>query len=204
VWSSDGLSLSDNWIQDNSGANLGYGGGIRFASSQDAWMANNMVVDNRLNGTRSGPGLSFDGSSAHLIHTTLARNTGANGQGIFAFSNSTLWLTNTILVSHTVGIYSSNPSVTMTATLWGAGAWANGYDANPEVYTGTINFDAEPAFVDPYAGDYRITNDSGALNQGVDAGIVRDIDGQLRVGLPDLGADEFVAATYLPLILREW
>ena len=38
-------------------------------------------------------------------------------------------LTNTILVSHTVGIsVSVGSTATLEATLWGSGVWANGND----------------------------------------------------------------------------
>jgi len=36
----------------------------------------------------------------------------------------------------------------------------------------------------------------------VSAGVLTDIDGQPRVGSPDLGADEYGWFLYLPLILR--
>jgi hypothetical protein len=76
---------------------------------------------------------------------------------------------------------------------------------------GTINhvndYTGHPAFVDPDAGDYHIGPGSEALNKGVDAGVMRDIDNEPRFGIPDLGADEYWAPgalkrIYLPLVLR--
>jgi hypothetical protein len=204
---SNGAVLSDNWITNNTGTNLGAGGGIRIVLSLDVWLKNNIVAGNQLTGTRSGAGVAMlNSSSGHFLHTTLARNTGGNGQAVFAASSSMLWMTNTILVSHTVGVgTTSGAVVNMEATLWGDGAWSNIVDlAGPGIYTGTVNIVAEPAFIDPDAGDYHILNHSGALNQGIDAGVALDFEGELRVGAPDLGADEFLSYVYLPLVIMNW
>jgi uncharacterized repeat protein (TIGR01451 family) len=128
-----------------------------------------------------------------LLHTTLARNSG--GQGVrAAFAN--VWLTNTILVSHTVGIETGAMGTAyLEATLWGDDEWANDTDTvGGSIYTGTLNWWGGPAFVAPSNGDYHLGAGSAAFERGVSAGVPYDIDGDLRsVGLgmqPDLGADE--------------
>ena len=69
------------------------------------------------------------------------------------------------------------------------------------------------AITGEYAGDpvfaadgYHLTAGSAAINRGVRAGVVDDIDGQARDVAPDLGADEYPLEErgYLPIILRDW
>jgi hypothetical protein len=66
-------------------------------------------------------------------------------------------------------------------------------------------FTGDPAFA---SDNYHLTVASAAIDKGVNAGVTTDIDGQLRFGVPDLGADEYWAPgshptiIYLPLIMR--
>ncbi|HMN13398.1 MAG TPA: hypothetical protein PKD55_13840 [Bellilinea sp.] len=60
-----------------------------------------------------------------------------------------------------------------------------------------------PLFVDFMNGDLHITLDSPAINHAVNTGVSTDIDGDLRnVGLPDIGADEFVLRLFLPMLVK--
>jgi hypothetical protein len=48
---------------------------------------------------------------------------------------------------------------------------------------------------------------SAAIDTGTAAGVTRDIDDEPRLGIPDIGADEYWApgalkAVFLPLVLR--
>ena len=75
------------------------------------------------------------------------------------------------------------------------------------IITGTANYRGDPDFVDADAGNYHIGPGSAAIDRGVNAGVLRDIDNEPRLGTPDLGADEYWApgalkTIYLPLILR--
>jgi hypothetical protein len=121
-------------------------------------------------------------------------------------------MTNTILVSHTVGIQvASGATATLDCTLWGAGDWANEDDwqVDGTLITDTLacNMWREPDFVDPDGGDYHIGSGSAAIDAGVDAGVTVDIDGDSRIDYapPDIGADEFTTYDiYLPLVQRSW
>jgi hypothetical protein len=80
------------------------GGGLYLAYS-DANLVNSLVVENRSDGL--GSGLYVAGSSPRFRHATIARNSGGDGSGIYVdiyVTDSEVSLTNTILVSHTVGI----------------------------------------------------------------------------------------------------
>ena len=98
-------------------------------------------------------------------------------------------------------------TATLTYTLWGTGTWANGSDTvGFNIFTGTLasNWWEKSAFVDPAGGDYHIGPGSAAIDAGVDAGVLTDIDGDPRPIGPsfDIGADEAWRWVFLPLVLR--
>ena len=118
-------------------------------------------------------------------------------------------MTNTILVNHAVGVYAeSGCTATLEATLWGIGPWANAAESGGagSISTGTINIRELPGFADSAAGDYHLLGPgSAAINQGLATWVTSDIDGDPRIGLPDIGADEYIPARiYLPLALRNY
>lgn len=184
-----------------------------FLNLSDATLINNVVADNHA--TANGSGLYVGWSSPRLTHNTIARNTGGDGSGILVASfasGSAVTLTNTILVSHTVGItVLAGDTATLQGTLWGTGAWANDADwgGAGTILTGTINVFDDPAFVNPDTGDYHIGSTSAAINAAVNAGVNTDIDNQPRpYQTPDLGADEYwppgtLKYVYLPIVLRQ-
>ena len=191
-------TLSGNQIFSNT---ADAGGGLCLNHS-NATLINNIIADNQAN--TAGSGLYIVSSFPRLLHTTVARNgsaglTAGGGSGVYVTGigsdYSTVAMTNTILVSHTVGITVTDGSTaTLTATLWGSGAWANEDDwgGDGTVITGTINLRGDPAFVEPNIGDYHVDLTSAAIDNGVDAGVGDDIDGDPRPqghGY-DLGADE--------------
>lgn len=179
------------------------GGGAYVGLSGDVTLANDVFAENRA--SLEGGGLYVFAALARLRHATIARN-GAfggsgDGSGIYVGGSSyhnvfgDVSLTNTILLSHTVGITVGNGcTATLGATLWGAGAWANSTDWGGEgrISTGTLNLHADPAFVKPDIGDYHIRLSSAAVDQGVHSGVVDDMDGHPRPmgGGYDIGADE--------------
>jgi len=183
--------IEGNTIIDNrgGGVSLGY-----------AWLVNNIIAGNDGIGVQGG---------ASMLNNTVARNTGADGIGVKVTGMAVM--TNTILVSQTIGVYVEG-TAKLEGTLWGAGAWANGTDwaGDGTIITGTMvittfvnnNLWGDPLFVDADAGDYHITSDSPAIDHGSVADISIDIDGDRRIGIPDIGADEYVLSAYLPLILR--
>ncbi len=196
------ITLAGNLVLENQASFRG--GGIHVTYNTSISLENNVVANNQ---APQGSGLYFLNAAPTLKHTTLANHKGGDGVGLFADTNVTATLQNTIVVSHTVGIsVTAGSTVTVEATLWGSGAWANGVDwgGGGTIITGTINIWSEPAFVNPAADDYRLAAGSAAIDAGVDAGITRDFEGDTRpIGTaPDLGADEFALKVYLPLVVR--
>jgi parallel beta-helix repeat protein len=201
LWSSD-ATLDGNTIVSNTAA---WGGGLYLSRGGTA-LTNNVVGDNRA--SIAGSGLYIRSSSPRLLHTTIARNVGGDGTGISVHgAYSTVALTNTILVSHTVGItVAAGNTATLDTTLWGNGVWANGEDwgGAGTIITGSRNYWGDPALVNPDAGDYHLGPGSAAIDRGVETEIDIDIDGDLRpIGpAPDVGADEAWIWVYLPVTMR--
>jgi putative cofactor-binding repeat protein len=203
IWG--GGTLNRNVVLSNTAA---AGGGLYL---DGAVLTNTIIADNQVTGGGGG-GLFITGTSCYCFHTTLARNHGGDGSGVYVSSGSVdhqVFLTNTILVSHSIGIQvMTDSTATLEGTLWGAGRWANGLDwVGPgTVFTGTVNLWGDPAFVSSDNGDYHITLASAALDAGVDSAVSEDMDGESRPAGPgyDIGADELWAdySVYLPLILR--
>jgi uncharacterized repeat protein (TIGR01451 family) len=196
----DSIVLSGNVVYSNTATSDG--GGVSISGQGNITLTNNVIAENRITGSGSGAGIYVGPAvDARILHTTVARNGGGNGEGIHVWGSS-LSLTNTILVSHTVGIsVTENSTATLEATVWGTGAWRNDRDWGGDgyIFTGTVNLWGNPVFLNPDAGDYHIDVGSAAVDLGVDAGIVTDVDGQPRpIGTGyDIGADEFPAALLL-------
>jgi parallel beta-helix repeat protein len=173
----------------------------------DTVLVNNVVADNRLE-SAFGAGIRLRTCNAHLLHNTIARNTGGSGEGIYVSNASTVWMTNTILVGHAIGIRVDSSSATLEATLWGEGMWANVTDTvGSTITTGTVNVRGDPAFLAPAEGDYHVGVASAAVDAGVNAGITTDLDGDMRPwpvsGGYDIGADEMqYLSVHLPLVVR--
>ena len=208
---SDHAALSGNVIVSNTAAlnpaAVGWGGGLVLESCRAFTLTNNVVAANQANSQGSGLWFEGDGgnpTSGRLLHTTIADNH-SSGQGVFLAPHVTLALTNTIIAGHAgVGItVTAGSTATQEATLW----HNSGLDVGGggRVTTGTVNIQGDPAFVDPSAWDYHLTEGSPAINAGVDAGVTTDIDGQARDADPDIGADEFGPtgwSIYLPLVVK--
>lgn len=203
LWSDAALDGNTFW------SNTAFSGGGLQLHGSGATLQNDVVADNRAEGSGSGVCMRH-GSSAHLCHTTIARNTGGDGSGVYVTalgSPSTVALTNTILAGHRVGIsVTAGNMATLEGILW--------HDSGQETYgegtilTGMVNVYGDPAFVDPDAGDYRIGPASAALDRGVAAGDRTDLEREPRPhGMPDMGADEYwppgvLKGVYLPLVQR--
>jgi uncharacterized repeat protein (TIGR01451 family) len=193
--SSNGANLISNTIINNNA--FGNGGGL-YLERSNITLTNNIVADNQITitggFTGSGSGMYIAGSSPRLSHTTLARSGGGDGSGVYVTdvfgSFSSVAMTNTILVSHTVGItITAGNTATLNGVLWAGNAINTGGEGTTTV---TNEYTGNPAFVDVDAGDYHINLTSAAIDKGVNTGVDRDIDGDPRPQGDgyDLGADE--------------
>jgi len=184
-------TFNGNSIISNTADAADAAGGGLYLSESDATLINNIIADNRV--VSAGSGVAVEGASPRLLHTTIARNTGGDGSGVYItvtiqVGNFTVAMTNTILVSQTVGVRVMTATATLESTLW------NGNTTNSigNVISGTHNYTGDPAFVNPNAGNYHIGAGSAAIDRGVNAGVATDLDGIARPqgSAPDLGAYE--------------
>ena len=223
--------LEDNTIAHNESA--GAGGGVRMEQSNGHWrnnvfrfnrtaasggaiyltfanvqMTNTVIADNET--TYAGPGLVASGAWPGMWHTTLARNTGGEGSGIYATGGffpgpSSVRMTNTIIVSQTVGVTVTvgAPFLTNTVRLSGVLWYANGQNTGGggNIYL-TDEATGDPGF---RADGYHIGPGSAAIDWGLATSTADDIDGDSRpIGSgPDLGADEAWLFATLPLVRRD-
>ena len=72
------------------------------------------------------------------------------------------------------------------------------------IITGTQNYWGDPTFA---MDGFHLLPGSLAIDHGLFARVVDDIDGEIRLGIPDLGADELaepqiLLPIYLPVIVR--
>jgi hypothetical protein len=179
--------FTGNWAQ--------FGGGV-YADASSSTLANTVVAANQA--SISGSGIYVRRSSPRLLHTTLAGNTGGDGSGIcvsgYVDFSSSVALTNTILAGQTTGItVMADSEATLDGVLWsGNGTNAGG----PGAVTISNETTGDPAFG---ADGYHLLPSSAAIERGVSAGVLADIDGDVRPQglLPDLGADE--VNTVLPV-----
>jgi uncharacterized repeat protein (TIGR01451 family) len=177
-------------------ANIAYiGGGLYLTNLSDAFLTNNIIVENEPSG------MTVQGSSAQLVHNTLAYNGEESGGGGLNVTNyhtndsSTVVLTNTILADQNVGIFVDlGNTVSAESTLWSNTTDWMGPGA---ILTGTHNYWGNPDFIDPTNGIYHLGPASMAIDRGITTSITQDIDGDLRPQrlAPDLGADERPAPT---------
>jgi parallel beta-helix repeat protein len=161
------------------------GGGIYAASTTDITLENNVIAHNR-SFHISGYGLLMSGGSAIALHNTFFDN---DHVGINAYNSAKVVVTNTVVTSHEIGLTASGISSQITAdtTLW----WNNATMTAGNVITNNDQI-GDPAFVNPATDDYHLAAGSAALDAGVDAGLLDDIDGEFRPRgcFPDIGADE--------------
>jgi predicted outer membrane repeat protein len=175
------------------------GGGLALYGSNTT-MVNTVIVDNQA--SLRGSGLYIVMSPVQMLHTTIARNTGGDGSGVYVDYSSNVVMTNTILVNQMVGITATDSPDAMAAlngVLW----YGNAANTDGGVNINVTNaITGTPAFA---ADGYHLTAASMAIDHGVNSGVTSDIDGDPRpLGAGyDIGADELFSI-YLPLVLRDY
>ncbi len=165
------LKISDTRVISNSGY---WGSGLVFINGGSGQIINSLFA-------RNVPPNSYGASiyswgDLQIIHTTIA-DTNINPGAAIYFEVGSLYVTNTVIANHLVGIQRSqvNTGVTEDYNLF-YGNVTN----TVGVTMGAHSLSGDPRFVDPAHDDYHVMIDSPAIDAGIDAGIYTDLDGNPR------------------------
>jgi hypothetical protein len=196
------LSVEDAKFIGNSSVFADLGGAM-ILGAQTITMKNVAVVDTQVPQDGSAILFNDEGSSITLYHVTVNDTHLAGGArtkviGIHVKGPTVVNIFNSMLTNHGTGVkVETGSACSLYNTLW--------YGSATDI-DGTFGSYANyyPVYSDPaYAVDrYHLTPASGAIDQGVDRMVYTDLDGDLRDSQPDLGADEYRAHVYLPLVVR--
>jgi predicted outer membrane repeat protein len=189
------LTLTGTQFVDNASA---ANGGALYHSFGSGSLVNALFAHNTA--VRQGASVYIYSSTVSVLHNSLVGMSQPGAAAIYVNSGS-MGVTNTIIASYTVGISRTTGAVsedynlffnTPAATLGG-------------VTSGGHSFSGNPVFAGPAQDDYHLRASSAAIDQGVNAGIAFDVDGDPRPldGGFDIGFDEFaLRVLYLPLLRR--
>ena len=199
VWSMADLRVNSVRFVGNSAGSVG--GGLAFGTGSTA---GSLVVVNSLFAANSAPAgaaiVGANAASVQIVHTTIASPTQASGAAIsLAFSPAAI--SNTIVVSHAIGIDALSSTAVETHNLF----FGNTVDTAGTVTGGVGSFMGDPRFVNPAAGDYHLTPLSAARDAGANAGVAVDFEGDTRPigGGFDIGYDESRARlAWVPSVMR--
>jgi len=171
-----------------------YGGGAHFSGATPKTLINILFARNQA--SNKGSAIYVEEAAAlSLIHATIVSPTLVSNQAIMV-EGGVVFITNTIVASHTFGIKQTTGTVQEDYTYFfgnttnKAGAMSGG---SHDIATGA------PGFIDPSVDNYHLLSGSGAINAGANAGVLSDVDGQVRPlgGGFDIGYDETAFAPSL-------
>lgn len=179
-YSGDGpVTIADNVIRRNSAAS---GGGIYVSGNGDIRLLQNLIVENIAN--EAGGGVTFQVGGAAADGNTIAANTATRGSGIWSENALPLptFVRNVITGprGHSVVecYYNGYPVPSFSSNDIYSG------DASPTAGCGAVGAGFDPRFVDPGAGDYRLSLGSPAIDAGDAAAApvpATDLAGNARV-----------------------
>ena len=206
--------IQDNILRDNVSTistSFFFGGGaISMVNQSDADIIQNLIIGNRAN---RGGGLAWLVPSGArgplLINNTIANNDGAEGSAIAAdgFIRDTLLVNNVLVAINEQAAVSCGGTFTNDAPVF---QFNDVFSPLGRAYAGVCadqtgrdgNISVNPMFVNPVAGDFRLTGNSAAIDAGNNAAPklpATDLDGNNRVldgngdgqAVVDMGAFEF-------------
>ncbi len=191
---SGSTSVFTNVLIKNNTVTSGKGGGI-FCFDASPTLINTLIHNNTAgSGDSKGGGIFCNGAAGTtFINTTIANNSASQGSGIY-FDNGNSQIKNTIIWGNSVFKNTGTPLYinSIIAGSGGDAAWNSYYGAS-----NGNNKDADPAFINAAAGNFRPSAVSPAVNAGsnfvyANASTSKDLAGNPRLydGTIDMGAYE--------------
>ncbi len=159
--------IKNSVISNNTSKNRG--GGI-YSRNYSHPILKNLEITN--NSAYSGGGIYCDTSELSLTYITISDNSAVQGNGIFIQSTSVLSLRNTIIWNNEILLddeeYMQKPNnliIFHSDIQGGQNGIMNSHKAIINWSAG--NIDANPLFVNPEAGDYRLSDPSPCIETGM-------------------------------------
>jgi len=202
-WSSNPKIVYSAVIGNRAYGNPGDGGGVRCWGS-NASIINCTIADNWANGIGGGINSGFK-SMPIIRHCTIVNNTaeeyggGVGCEGSFAFIKGSILYGNMAGKGNQLAAIDSGPSIiAISYSDVQSGQAAAFVSSISEIRWGTGNIDADPRFVNPQNGDYRLLNSSPCIDTGgpyyyLYGQYFADIKGDCRLAgrSVDMGSNEF-------------
>jgi PKD repeat protein len=178
--------------------NTANSGGAVYHLNGTGQVTNTLFARNRAGNAGNGLYLTSAGAVT-ILNSTIASPTQTSGNAIY-IGNGTVNITNTIIASHTVGIDRQGGTARENYNLF----FGNTTNLNGAITSGgNSQFCASPAFVNPTADDYHLSDRSGAIDVGLTVlSLTVDYEGEARPqgGGYDIGFDE---SPYTPTPLAD-
>jgi hypothetical protein len=171
--------------------------------------ARNRVVTPTVDGAVLGLVANFTSVDVQIIHVTAAGNEAPSFLFGRTATSAGKWLsvslTNTLLVSFT-NAFALEEYVSGEARLVHIGTMRDNVAQLHLTVAGSPEFEAFKSLTGEAQldADYRLLSSSDAIKMGQPTAATSDIDRQPRpINLPDIGADEWQLAVFVPLTLRQ-
>ena len=177
------------------------GGGVYQGFDKDARFTNSLFADNQATNDVGAAMLLVSSGTVEVMHVTVGAGSSMSGSAV-AVMSGTVGITNTIIVSHAIGISHTAGLVSQNYNLF----FGNGANTQGAVSGGTNSLTGNPHFQD----NYHLDVGSTAINAGTDLNVLTDFDGELRplnagfdIGFDEINLTDFLPnKLYLPLITR--
>ena len=208
------LTIRECLVQDNVADGSPYsiaGGGVLGGfGDKTLTILNSRILNNQV--LQGAGGVRVHQGILTIVNSLLAGNTGD-----FAIHvNGPTSLMNVTLTDNANGVLlnasDGTPHTLVNSILWGngnnlavpGGTLTASYSDVQGGWAGTGMLNADPFFVDATGSDYRLSPGSPCTNSGTASGAPAfDIDGNWRLGLPDMGAFEWFVRLFLPVALTK-
>ena len=167
------------------------GGGVYQGFDKNGRFTNSLFADNQATNDVGVAMLLVSSGMVEVMHVTIGADSLMSGAAVEVMSG-TVGITNTIIVSHAIGISQTSGQVSQDYNLF----FGNGVNTQGTVSGGANSLIDNPHFRD----NYHLDVGSAAIDAGTDLGVLTDFDGEIRPlnGGFDIGFDEINLADFLP------